>query len=346
MSIIRNRITKKFTTIPNLIILDGKLSHGAFRVYAYLLSKPNGWKVINSDIQKQLNIRQTQTLSNYWKELISLGWISRCRAKNDSGKIIGGFDYELNERPVTQDVEVTNLGNNHNMENPQCGKTINRENTQYINNTKEQEQNKTNSTNPPTLTLSTDSAVCKTDTGVIGVWLDQVKRLDCQFTSYELQAIGEWAKYKYSITKSISVQQIEITLKSLKVHKEANFDIVYMIHQSIIGNYRKIMDPTNACIAKPMATTVNRTYLGKDYIVPRTENEKNELWDYLKCCYMNQKDPRTGQLMTKEQIQHIGKHFRLGLSQGINQDRYIYINEVETNISLLEQNIGQYNWAD
>ena len=162
MSIIRNRITKKFTTIPNLIILDSKLSSGAFRVYAYLLSKPNGWKVINSDIQKQLNIRQTQTLANYWKELISLGWISRCRVKDNSGKIIGGFDYELNERPVTQNVEATTLSNNHNMEKPQCGKSINRENPQYINNTKEQEQNKTdliNTYSPTPLTNQNKTAV-------------------------------------------------------------------------------------------------------------------------------------------------------------------------------------------
>lgn len=73
MSIIRNKITKKFTTVPNLIIIDDKLSHGAFRVYSYLLSKPDGWKVINSDIQQKLNIRQAQTLANFWKELTNSG---------------------------------------------------------------------------------------------------------------------------------------------------------------------------------------------------------------------------------------------------------------------------------
>ena len=181
MSIIHNRITKKFTTIPNRIITDGKLSHGAFRIYSYLLSKPDGWKVINSDIQEQLNIKQAQTLANYWKELINSGWISRYRIKDSNGKIIGGYDYELNEFPVippSHDMETTTLGNNHNMENPYYGKSVNRENPQYISNTKEQEQNKTD--------------------GVIGRGSEQIKQFGYEFTEAELQAINSWAKHKAS----------------------------------------------------------------------------------------------------------------------------------------------------
>ncbi len=115
MSIIRNKLSKKFTTIPNQLITDHRLSSGAFRVYVYLLSKPDGWKVINSDIQEQLNIKQGQTLANFWKELISLGWVTRCRNRDGEGKIIGGYDYELNEAPVifNQDMDKAILGNNH-----------------------------------------------------------------------------------------------------------------------------------------------------------------------------------------------------------------------------------------
>lgn len=340
MSVIRNKITKKFTTIPNLIIIDSKLSHGAFRVYSYLLSKPDGWKVINADIQEQLNIKQAQTLANYWKELISSGWISRHRLKDKEGKIIGGYDYELNEYPVLHNMEATISGNNHNMENPQYGKSINRENPHSLNNTKGQEQNKTepNNTNPPNPLLIQEPS--KTKSGIIGEWLNQVEYQGCQFTDAEIQAINAWASYKTAKAETISIQQIDLTLKSLAAHKTARYDIVYMIHQSITGGYRKIMDPTNACIAKPAAKVVNCRYQAQDYIIPQTQAEKNDLWNYLKCSYMNKNDPRTGQPMTNGQISHIGKHFKRGLSQGINQDRYIYLNEAETGVSLLEQAIG------
>ena len=339
MSIIRNRITKKFTTIPNRIIIDGNLTHGAFRVYSYLLSKPDGWKVINTDIQEQLNIKQSQTMANYWKELISTGWISRCRIKDNAGKIIGGYDYELNESPIlpsNQSMEPAILGNIHNVEKPYYGKIINRENPQYINNTKEQEQNKTDLSNtyPPT----PKNGQNKTE-GVIVVLPKQIKQISHEFTEAELQAINSWVKYKSSKATPLTAQQMELTLNILKAHKAAKFDIVYMIHQSITGNYRKIMDPTNACIAK-MVKVINSKYQSIDYIIPQTENEKNELWNYLKCCYINKIDPRTGNHMTKEQIFHIGRHFKLGLSNRINQDKYIYIHEIETGISLLEQAIG------
>ena len=133
------------------------------------------------------------------------------------------------------------------------------------------------------------------------------------------------------------MQQIKLTLDLLKAHKVARFDIVYMIRQSISGNYRKIMEPTNSCIAKPAAKVINSKYQSENYIVPQNEAEKNELWDYLKCCYVNKIDTRNGKPMTKEQICHIGRHFRSGLLQDVNHNRYIYLNEVETGISLFEQ---------
>ncbi len=125
MSVLRNKIIKKYTSVPNQIVIDGQLSHGAFRVFIYLLSKPDGWTVVNTDIQKQQSIKQSQTLANYWKELITSGWISRNRIKNEDGKIAGGFDYELNEYPVLSNVDSSILGNNHIMEDPQYGKSVN-----------------------------------------------------------------------------------------------------------------------------------------------------------------------------------------------------------------------------
>jgi len=110
MSILKNKLSVRFSQLPNELITDTRLSHGAFRVAAYLFSKPDGWNILNVDIQKQLGIGQSQTLANYWKELIKCGWVSRQRKRN--GNIItGGFDYELSLF----------------MENPQCEKTNIRE---------------------------------------------------------------------------------------------------------------------------------------------------------------------------------------------------------------------------
>lgn len=150
MSVIRNKLTKKFTTIPNQIITDHSLSSGALRVYLYLLSKPDGWKVVNTDIQKQLNIKQAQTLANFWKELIKLGWISRHRVRDKDNKIIGGYDYELNETQAlpSHRTDPITLGNTHNMEKPYYGESINRDNPQCINNTNDQIKTDLNNTYP------------------------------------------------------------------------------------------------------------------------------------------------------------------------------------------------------
>ena len=168
-------------------------------------------------------------------------------------------------------------------------------------------------------------------------WHKIVMQSNLQFTITEINAIEQWFVYKIGNNKSLTTCQIELTLKSLAQHKQLNYDIVYMLNQSIIGGYGKIMDPTKACIAKPPAKEVNSKYQAKDYIIPRSEIDKKELWHYLRGCYHNKIDPRTGIAMTKEQISHIARHFKSGLSQDINQDKYIYLHEVEKGISLFDQ---------
>lgn len=125
MTILKNKLVKKFASIPNSIVVDMSISAGALRVYLYLASKPEEWEVINSDIQNKLDIKQAQTIANYWKELIASGWITRRRILNDKNQYSGGFNYELNDAPDT------NLNN----EEPYYGKSLDRENPEYIINT-------------------------------------------------------------------------------------------------------------------------------------------------------------------------------------------------------------------
>lgn len=220
------------------------------------------------------------------------------------------------------------------MENPQYGESVNREIPQYINKTKEQEHNKPNliKTNPPTaLNLNEQTGM-----DVVQKWLEQIKVLNCQFTDLEIEAIKDWARYK-AIKSPIFTKQIEFTLKILQEHKANKFDIVYMIQISIASGYGKIMDPTKACIAKPVAKIVHHKYPAKNYITPQTYEDKQDLFVYIKNCYMCRLDPRSNEMLKDDAMLMLNSHMSIARSTGLKWDDYIYQHEVETGISLLEQ---------
>lgn len=100
MAIVRNRLKKMFTTVPNEIITDLDVTDKALRVYLYVASKPDNWEVNNADIQKSLNIKQKHTIANSWKNLIQTGWITREFIKDKNNKFTGGYNYELREKPI------------------------------------------------------------------------------------------------------------------------------------------------------------------------------------------------------------------------------------------------------
>jgi hypothetical protein len=50
MSLLRNKLKSDFSQIPNGLITDPRLSHGAKLVAIYLMSKPDQWNVCNPDI--------------------------------------------------------------------------------------------------------------------------------------------------------------------------------------------------------------------------------------------------------------------------------------------------------
>lgn len=119
MSIIKNRLSRNFTTLPNAIITE-KISSNAFRMYCYLISKPDGWIVINNDVQIQLNIKDKNTIAKYWKELVTTGWVTRQKVIDDGGKFSGGYNYQLNEIAIFPNEENSLIrekpysGKNHN----------------------------------------------------------------------------------------------------------------------------------------------------------------------------------------------------------------------------------------
>lgn len=133
MAILYNQLRDNFTQIPNELLTDSRLSNGAKVVYCYVASKPTGWKVWNTEIQQSLNIKDSGTMSKYWKELIETGWIDRTRTKSNNGQFSGGYDYELRITPIevkTHIGEKPSLG-----ENPIHSNTNLDSNTNINNNT-------------------------------------------------------------------------------------------------------------------------------------------------------------------------------------------------------------------
>lgn len=81
--------------IPNEILTDNRLSMGAKVLYCYLASKPYNLTVGNKEIQNSLNIKDSRTISKYWKELLNCGWLSRERNTDEKGQFTGGYTYQL-----------------------------------------------------------------------------------------------------------------------------------------------------------------------------------------------------------------------------------------------------------
>lgn len=115
MNTIRNSLKRDYSQIPNELITDLSLSHGALRVLLYLFTKPDSWNVYNKDICKQLNIAE-QTLTKYWKELLSSKWLRREKRPPNDKQYAGGYLYHIGNFPIsmknTEKVENIEHSNN------------------------------------------------------------------------------------------------------------------------------------------------------------------------------------------------------------------------------------------
>ena len=134
MSILKNKLKDKFTTLPNELITDKRISFGARILYCYMIGKPNEWIILNTDIITSLEISK-DTIAKYFKELLDTGWIERERITNEKGHFTGGYDYIIHEKPVL-------------VKSPNSEKVLIRKNIEDNNNTKTTINTKTtNNTN-------------------------------------------------------------------------------------------------------------------------------------------------------------------------------------------------------
>lgn len=106
MSILKKQVNNKFTQIPNTVIEDTEICGEAFRLYCYLLSKPDNWQINNKDVKQKLNINANQTIAKYFKQLLDSGWIVREKAKDSNGHFSGGFDYIIYDEKFSNSENV------------------------------------------------------------------------------------------------------------------------------------------------------------------------------------------------------------------------------------------------
>lgn len=215
MSILKNNIKNNFTIIQNEIF-NYNISPIAFKLYIYLLSRPDNWKIYNEHVAKKLNISE-KTLIKCWKELINNKLISRIARKDEQNKFLGGYDYNIllicPETYFLLDSANSLIGENY------------RHNNIDINN------NKTNSTN---------------NINMEGVKIVNNKIYDnfnySGFNEQETISIKKWFQYREEIKKRYKTNSSLSALRNKLLDIKNNSSIVDAIENSIAMGYTGIFD--------------------------------------------------------------------------------------------------------
>lgn len=98
--IIKSKLTEKFTTIPNSVLNDPKLSWKAKGILCKLLSNKSDWAVYKSQLQQFSSDGRDSTTSGF-NELVERGYIVAVRRHNDKGQFMG-WDYIVYDEPITE----------------------------------------------------------------------------------------------------------------------------------------------------------------------------------------------------------------------------------------------------
>lgn len=86
-----------FVTIHKGFIQDSNLSWKAKGLLLYLLSRPDDWKIYETELVKHTSDKLSSLKSGI-KELEKAGYIERKRKRDDKGRL-QGYDYEVYEQP-------------------------------------------------------------------------------------------------------------------------------------------------------------------------------------------------------------------------------------------------------
>lgn len=102
MPIVKKKLSKNFTQIPNAAITDERLSDAALRIMLYLLSKDKTWSPHVSDMMKQLKYSRSKVYAALG-ELIDAGYLERGNERK--GGRFSASVYTLHNVPVTASVK-------------------------------------------------------------------------------------------------------------------------------------------------------------------------------------------------------------------------------------------------
>ena len=97
--IVRNPTKERYTVISNAALEDPRLSLKAKGLLAYLLTKPDGWKVVVSHLVKQSNDGR-HAIESGLDELETFGYIRRSKQGHGTGGKFDSVDTEVHERPI------------------------------------------------------------------------------------------------------------------------------------------------------------------------------------------------------------------------------------------------------
>lgn len=105
MNLIKNRIRKNFTMIPNNLIEDNTISDRGRFLFVYLASKSDEWSFYNKQLCKALSYSE-DTLRKYMLELESKGWITRYLKNRSKGRFSSNI-YVIHESPNSQNFDLS-----------------------------------------------------------------------------------------------------------------------------------------------------------------------------------------------------------------------------------------------
>jgi hypothetical protein len=98
-TIIRARRRHRFLILDQAAVEDTRLSWAARGLLAYLLSRPDDWKVLINDLRKKGDLGR-DGIYRLLKELRSAGYVRFQRARDPQGRIRGGT-YFVQEIPAS-----------------------------------------------------------------------------------------------------------------------------------------------------------------------------------------------------------------------------------------------------
>ncbi|EOU1763544.1 TPA: helix-turn-helix domain-containing protein [Clostridium perfringens] len=116
MAIFRVEKNKKYTVVDNYFIDDPNISLKAKGLLLMFLKRPDNWDIYLSELEKCCKDKK-DSMNTAIKELEKFGYIERNLKRDEKGKLIGGYDYIIKEKPEAY-CGFSLIGENPNRENP------------------------------------------------------------------------------------------------------------------------------------------------------------------------------------------------------------------------------------